>query len=139
MGIGSINIGSTPCCGLISRNYDCSSDQNSETGWTHNPGGDYAPTLEDFRLEKFHLEIGICPDCNGHFEKWLHNFGHYNQDDRQWEWNFSEAQRFFNDTPKKRIENMRKAGISLPRILGIFREMGLPLRGKLLGQGLLRK
>lgn len=137
--MGSLNLASTPCCGLISRSYDCYPDQNSETGMMHQPGGEYAPTPEDFRVEFLKLEIGICPDCNENFEKWLHHFGHFDRDAQRWEWSFSVAQKFFTDTPRERIDMMKTEKLSLPRILAIFRELGTPLRGKLKGQGLLRK
>lgn len=139
MGMGTINLASTPCCGLIHRSYDCYPDGSSSTGFTHNPGGDYAPTPEDFRLEIFRLEIGFCPDCNKNFEKWLHTFGHFDRDAQRWEWDYTAAEKFFSDMPRERIDNMKTDKLSLPRILEIFRDFGALLRGKLKGQGPLRK
>lgn len=137
--MGRINLASTPCCGSIDRSYDVSSSTTSATGWIHQPGGDYVPTPEDFQLEKFQLAVGTCPDCNGTFLKWLDQFGHFNQDAQRWEWDFSEAQRFFSAMPKERIDDMKSDNISLRKITRIFREIGAPLRGLLLGQRTLRK
>jgi hypothetical protein len=91
MSIGNITLASTPCCGLISRSYECFADESSETGWTHNPGGDYAPGRETFVTEELQLKQGICPDCGKSFEWWLKMHG--KRDGLIWNWDYSEAQR----------------------------------------------
>lgn len=68
VGFETTNIGATPCCGLIKRSWDCVPDRNSETGWNHSPGGDYAP---EFKEEMELLDKGVCPDCQQSFESWL--------------------------------------------------------------------
>jgi len=63
MSIRTINIASTPCCGLIARNCSCDPDETS------------VPGVEDFQTEYLQLKQGICPDCGNSFEWWLKMFG----------------------------------------------------------------
>lgn len=101
MGIGTINLASTPCCGLISRSYDCSPNENSETGWTHSPGGDYAPTQKDFPEIQNSLDKGVCPDCHRSMVLWLETFGHLDKcHQNAWRWNFSQALEYWEMTDK---------------------------------------
>lgn len=65
---GTTNVGATPCCGLITRSWECLPDVLSETGYTHVPGGDYAP---DFAEEADLLKVGTCPDCGRPFRTWI--------------------------------------------------------------------
>lgn len=103
MSTGTINIASTPCCGSIERSYDCLPSETSETGWTHNPGGDYAPGPEDFDggqiLEKLAWP-GICPDCGKSILPWLNVFGHFNG---RWHYDYNLAQTFWSKKLKKEM------------------------------------
>ncbi len=85
MGIGTTNLGATPCCGLIRRTWECVPKESSETGFRHisgkgvpdrssktgerrAPDGPYVP---EFPLEQYLLFYGRCPDCGIFFTKWL--------------------------------------------------------------------
>lgn len=105
MGIGTINLASTPCCGLVQRSYDCSPSETSEAGWTHNPGGDYAPTHEDYPEVQNSLDKGVCPDCQQSMVLWLETFGHLDKKHQNaWRWNFSQAQKYWEMTDKDRLK-----------------------------------
>jgi hypothetical protein len=109
MMIGTINLGSTPCCGFIHRSYDCYPDERSETGWTHNPGGNYAPGHETFVTEEVQLKQGICPDCGKSFEWWLKMNGH-KRFGLIWTWDYSQAQRDWMESQKAIQEYFRLYG-----------------------------
>jgi hypothetical protein len=103
MAIGTINIASTPCCGLIWRSYDCLLSETSETGWTYDPGGDYAPGPEDFDdgqiLEKLAWS-GICPDCGKSILPWLNVFGQFKNG--RWYYDYNLAQSFWQKKQKEK-------------------------------------
>lgn len=61
MGIGAVNLGETPCCGIISRSWEAYPSEESSTGWIHTEGGgEYVP---EFREIIDLLDSGTCPDC----------------------------------------------------------------------------
>ncbi len=105
MSIGSINIASTPCCGMIQRSYECEASEISETGWTHTPGGDYAPKADDYPEVQNNLDKGVCPDCHRSMALWLENFGHLDKKQQNaWRWNFSQAQKYWGMTDKDQLK-----------------------------------
>lgn len=120
MGIGTVNIASTPCCGLIQRSYDCHPDENSSTGWTHDLGGDYTPTVEDCILEMAQLEKAICPDCGGKFLQWLIAW-----DVKSGPGDFSLAQNFFIGNRQEKRDML--SHFPLKTIVNVFRELNIPL------------
>lgn len=102
MAIGETNIGATPCCGVIKRNWEATPDSGSSTGILHNPGGDYAPSFEG-ELEL--LDQGICPDCGASFEEWLQaeaKEGHARHSDA-WHFSFNRAADFFVSSTKEEL------------------------------------
>lgn len=102
MTIGTITIASTPCCGLIQRSYECSPSETSETGWMHNPGGDYAPDPEDFGLIVEKLEWpGMCPDCGKSILPWLNVFGYF--ENGRWYYDHNLAQSFWGKKQKEKM------------------------------------
>ena len=109
MAIGTTNIGATPCCGVIQRTWECLPDEASQTGLTHNPGGDYAP---DFEREQAMLDRGICPDCKQSFRPWLRENGGRETADG-WRWDYGAAERAY-----ARSEATRRLAGRLEELLG---------------------
>ena len=91
MAFGSTNLAATPCCGLITRSWECFQDRDSPTGHVHSPGsgeqGEYTP---DFEEENILLFRGICPDCGQSFETWLFDVG-AQITPQGWQWDYRKA------------------------------------------------
>ena len=101
MTFGSTNLAATPCCGIITRSWECFPDQDSPTGARHNPGSgeesEYVPSFED---EDRQLRQGICPDCRQSFLGWLVENGRPVENPfgfLEWNWDYNRALQKFLD------------------------------------------
>ena len=96
MAIGSVNLGATPCCGLITRTWECYPDKTSETGRRHTncqeaENDAYVP---GFPKERRSLRWGCCPDCGQSIIAWAEREckdGHAARTKDGWHWDYSRA------------------------------------------------